>query len=122
MPPSRGASITPWPIRFIVVIFGWRRIRRRKTPYVKVQTITLATIQVVPLFLLPEFVHCRGVNAMGWFDSGVGAWIERTFFPGETWWRAYGLILAWPLMAWNWFTAEPIWGWLILGGSYRRSC
>ena len=98
----------------IVIIFGWRRIRRRKTPYVKIQTITLAVIQVVPLFILPEFV-LPWVHAMGWFDSGAGAWIESTFFPGETWWRAYGLILAWPLMAWNWFTAEPIWGWLILG-------
>ena len=24
--------------------------------------------------------------------------IEATFFPGQSWWRAYGLVLAWPLI------------------------
>ena len=33
-----------------------RRIRRRKTPYVTWQTLTLMAIQVVPLFLLPYIV------------------------------------------------------------------
>ncbi|MEM8738604.1 MAG: NAD(P)-binding domain-containing protein [Planctomycetota bacterium] len=97
-----------------VVIFGIRRIRRRKTPYIKVQTLTLMVIQVVPLFLLPELI-LPYLGANGVFDAGIGAWIANTFFPNESWWRAYGLILAWPLMAWNWFTAEPIYGWLILG-------
>jgi len=98
----------------VVVIFGIRRIRRRRTPYVKVQTLTLMAIQVIPLFILPVIV-LPWLAANGAFDSGFGAWIERQFFPGESWWRAYGLILAWPLMVWNWFTAEPIWGWLVLG-------
>src|SRR5690606_8667857 len=40
----------------IVVIYGIRRIRRRRTPYVFWQTLTLAVIQVVPLFLLPEII------------------------------------------------------------------
>ncbi|MEM9420700.1 MAG: NAD(P)-binding domain-containing protein [Planctomycetota bacterium] len=103
-----------------VVIFGVRRIRRRKTPYIKLQTITLMAIQVLPLFLLPEiFFPWMGHN--GWFDGGLGAWFANTFFPevsyghGREYWRAYGFVLAWPLMAWNWFTSEPIWGWLILG-------
>jgi thioredoxin reductase/Fe-S-cluster-containing hydrogenase component 2 len=39
-----------------IVAFGIRRIRRRRTPYVKAQTLTLMAIQVVPLFLLPNFV------------------------------------------------------------------
>ena len=97
-----------------VVIFGVRRIKRRRTPYVMYQTLTLMAIQVVPLFLLPTiilpYLHVKGA-----FDGGVGQWIANTFFPDQSWWRAYGLILAWPLMAWNWFTSEPIWGWLILG-------
>ncbi|MEM6553868.1 MAG: NAD(P)-binding domain-containing protein [Planctomycetota bacterium] len=103
-----------------VVIFGVRRIRRRKTPYVKVQTGTLMAIQVMPLFLLPEiFFPWMGHN--GLFDAGVGGWFADTFFPeanyghGREYWRAYGFILAWPLMAWNWFTDQPMWGWLILG-------
>jgi thioredoxin reductase/polyferredoxin len=113
---SLGSRATYYTLLYsaLVVIFGIRRIRRRNTPYITVQTITLMVVQVVPLFLLPVIL-LPWFNALGWFDAGVGAWIERTFFPGETWWRAYGLILAWPLMVWNWFTAEPIWGWLILG-------
>jgi ferredoxin len=98
----------------VVVIFGVRRIRRRRTPYVKWQTLALMTIQVVPLFLLPAIL-LPWLAANGVFDAGAGAWIRDVFFPGDSWWRAYGLILAWPLMVWNWFTAEPIWGWLVLG-------
>ena len=98
-----------------VVIFGIDRMRRRKTPYVKVQTITLMLIQCIPLFILPEILlPYMGRN--GWFDEGAALhWIGEEIFPGGSWWRAYGLILAWPLMAWNWFTSEPIWGWVVLG-------
>ncbi|MGH2571559.1 MAG: 4Fe-4S binding protein, partial [bacterium] len=39
-----------------IVGFGWRRIRRRRTPYVAVQTWTLIAVQVLPLFLLPNVV------------------------------------------------------------------
>lgn len=98
----------------VVVIFGVLRIRRRKTPYVKWQTISLMLIQVVPLFVIPEIV-LPFLAANGAFDSGFGKSFADALFPGETWWRAYGLILAWPLMVANWFTAEPIWAWLIIG-------
>ncbi|MEO0514864.1 MAG: NAD(P)-binding domain-containing protein [Planctomycetota bacterium] len=97
-----------------VLVFGIRRIRRRKTPYIKIQTLTLTAIQILPLFLLPEIILPL-LSAKGAFDSGFGLWLANEFFPNESWWRAYGLILAWPLMAWNWFTNDPIWGWLILG-------
>ncbi len=30
-------------------------------------------------------------------------------------WRAYGLILAWPLFVYNFFTEAPLWGWLVIG-------
>jgi len=103
-----------------VVIFGIRRIKRRKTPYVKVQTYTLMGIQVIPLFLLPEIIlPLMGHN--GLFSSGIGQAFANTFFPeagyghGREYWRAYGFILAWPLMAWNFFTHQPLWGWLVLG-------
>src|SRR5262249_41540763 len=39
-----------------VVLFGIARIRRRKTPYVKKQTLVLMAVQVVPLFLLPYLI------------------------------------------------------------------
>ncbi|MEL7238267.1 MAG: 4Fe-4S binding protein, partial [Planctomycetota bacterium] len=97
-----------------VVIFGIDRMRRRRTPYIKVQTITLMVMQCVPLFLLPEIL-LPYLGRNGFFETGFMAWIGDTFFPGGSWWRAYGLILAWPLMAWNLFTHEPIWGWVVLG-------
>ncbi|MGH7162451.1 MAG: NAD(P)-binding domain-containing protein [Planctomycetota bacterium] len=92
-----------------VTIFGIRRIRRRKTPYVKAQTLALMAIQILPLFLLPQIL-LPWMDARGW----VPAWIETHFFPGQSWWRAYGIILAWPLFFWNLATAQPIWGWLAL--------
>ncbi len=41
---------------------------------------------------------------------------ETTYGNGREYWRAYGFILAWPLLVGNWFTAEPLWGWFIIGG------
>lgn len=105
----------------IVVIFGIRRIRYRKTPYVTVQTSVLMAIQVIPLFILPEIL-LPWLGHNGWWSSGAGQWFADAFFPevgydpnGREYWRAYGFILAWPLMVWNWFTAQPLWGWLIVG-------
>ena len=51
-----------------IFVFGIRRIRRRKTPYVTLQTATLFLVQLIPLFLLPEIVlPWLGYN--GAFDS-----------------------------------------------------
>ena len=92
-----------------VVVFGLRRIRKRKTPYVKRQTYTLMGVQVIPLFILPQiFLPWIGEN--GWMPG----WIEQHFFPEGNYWRAYGLVLAWPLFFWNLASAQPIWGWLVL--------
>ncbi|HWP40162.1 MAG TPA: 4Fe-4S binding protein, partial [Tepidisphaeraceae bacterium] len=33
----------------------------------------------------------------------------------RAYWRSYGLVLAWPLMVYNIFTDQPMWGWLIVG-------
>jgi NosR/NirI family nitrous oxide reductase transcriptional regulator len=104
----------------IVVIFGVRRIRRRRTPYVTIQTTTLAAIQVLPLFLLPEIV-LPWLGHNGWFDGGVLGRLADALFPavsyghGREYWRAYGLVLAWPLNVYNWFTAKPLGAWLALG-------
>jgi thioredoxin reductase/ferredoxin len=100
----------------LVVIFGLRRIQRRRTPYVKVQTYTLMCIQVVPLFLLPEII-------LPWLNDhgALPGWIAEPLFPqvdyghGREFWRAYGLVLAWPLMVYNIFTDAPVWGWILLG-------
>jgi polyferredoxin len=101
----------------LVIVFGYKRITRRKTPYVKMQTLSLMTIQILPLFILPYFLlPYLGNN--GVFDSGIGKSIADALFPlvnyghGREYWRAFGIILAWPLFAWNVFTAQPLWWWL----------
>ena len=103
-----------------MLIFGIKRIRSRQTPYVKVQTLTLAAVQWLPLFLLPEILlPLLGHN--GWFDGGLPGKVADSLFPavsyghGREYWRAYGLILAWPLNVYNWFTTQPLWGWLVIG-------
>jgi thioredoxin reductase/ferredoxin len=104
----------------IVLAFGIRRIRRRRTPYVTVQTLALMSIQWLPLFLLPEIV-LPWLGHNGTFDAGPLRWVADQLFPvvdygqGREYWRAYGLVLAWPLFIYNWLTAQPLWGWLILG-------
>jgi NosR/NirI family nitrous oxide reductase transcriptional regulator len=104
----------------LVLVFGIRRIRRRRTPYVTVQTLTLTAIQILPLFLLPE-VLLPWMGHNGWFDRGVLGNVADALFPavsyghGREYWRAYGLVLAWPLDVYGWFTPRPLWGWLALG-------
>jgi thioredoxin reductase/polyferredoxin len=105
----------------LVGIFGLRRIRRRKTPYVKLQTLTLFVIQCVPLFFLPYLLlPWMGENG-AFTHGGIGQWFGETFLsngPGtapDQYWRAFGFILAWPLFVFNLFTEQPIWGWLVLG-------
>jgi polyferredoxin len=101
----------------LIIGFGLRRIRRRNTPYVRLQTYSLIAFQLIPLFLLPYIVlPLMGHN--GWFDSGVMKTIADNLFPavnyehGREYWRAFGLVLAWPLFIWNVFTSQPLWWWL----------
>jgi NosR/NirI family transcriptional regulator, nitrous oxide reductase regulator len=102
-----------------VVLFGIRRIRRRQTPYVRKQTIVLATIQIVPLFLLP-YILLPWAGHSGLFDSGAFRVIADHLFPvvkygqGREYWRSTGLVIAWPLLIWNVFTGKPLWWWLII--------
>ena len=102
-----------------VLLFGIQRIRRRKTPYVTAQTITLTLIQWIPLFLLPYLLlPLLGHN--GVFDSGFGKSFADHLFPaanygqGREYWRAFGFILAWPLFVWNVFSPQPMWWWLTI--------
>jgi NosR/NirI family nitrous oxide reductase transcriptional regulator len=102
-----------------VTLFGLRRIRRKRTPYITAQTLTLMAIQIVPLFLLPYIVLPWAGNN-GWFDSGLGKTVADALFPaanyghGREYWRAFGFVLAWPLFFWNVFTDQPMWTWLII--------
>ena len=102
-----------------VVLFGARRIRRRNTPYVQKQTLALMAFQVIPLFILP-YMLLPWMGNNGWFDTGIGKTIADALFPtanyghGREYWRAFGLILAWPLFIWNVFTEQPLWTWLAI--------
>ena len=102
----------------LIVIFGVKRIVRRKTPYITAQTVTLMAVQLVPLFLLP-YLLLPWMGANGWFDAGFGRSFADQFFPVEygarAYWRSFGFILAWPLFIWNVFTDHPTTGWLVLG-------
>ncbi len=102
----------------LVIIFGIRRMQRRRTPYVAAQTLTLTAIQVIPLFLLP-YLLLPWMGNNGWFDAGPGQWMADLLFPADAggeraYWHSFGLILAWPLFVYNVFTGEPLWGWLAI--------
>ncbi|MEY2573593.1 MAG: hypothetical protein QOJ87_1806 [Verrucomicrobiota bacterium] len=115
----------------LIVGFGITRIRRRQTPYVTRQTIVLMLIQVIPLFLLPEII-LPWMGYQGWFDHGPGRSIADRLFESylpdaqylahqwpdwghpRAYWRAYGFILAWPLMVYNVFTDAPMTWWLVI--------
>jgi polyferredoxin len=79
-------------------------------------------VQVVPLFLLP-YLLLPWLGHNGIFDDGVGRYVADQLFPAVSWdphgreyWRAFGFVLAWPLFLWNFFTAQPLGGWLAIGG------
>ncbi|MBD3239982.1 MAG: 4Fe-4S binding protein, partial [Chitinivibrionales bacterium] len=93
-----------------IVMFGLRRIHVNPTGYIRRQTYALMTIQVVPLFILPVFVFpALGAHGL------LGDWVMTNVFPGESYWRAYGFILAWPLFIHNLATGQPTLFWLALG-------
>jgi NosR/NirI family transcriptional regulator, nitrous oxide reductase regulator len=104
-----------------VVIFGIRRIRRRQTPYVKAQTITLMLVQCLPLFILPEIIlPWMGRNGlfshggvMQWLADHLFEWYDSTGHE-RAYWRAYGFVLAFPLNVYNVFTPHPMWLWLVI--------
>lgn len=93
-----------------IVAFGIARIRRRKTPYVKWQTLSLMAIQLVPLFIIPEIL-------LPWMDANhwLPAVIRDNLVPNGEYWRAYGLILAWPLFLVNLASPHPMTWWLVIG-------
>ena len=103
-----------------VVVFGIRRIRRRRTPYVKWQTIVLIISQCLPLFILPELI-LPWMGRNGYFEPGHPLrWLADQLFESydgslgheRAYWRAYGFILAFPLNVYNVFTDHPMWLWL----------
>ncbi len=115
-----------------IAYFGIRRIRRRRTPYVTLQTTCLFLVQLFPLFLIPEiilpYLDYNGVFASGFarrvMDQLFELYISPQDFANGVWpswghprayWRAYGFIFAWPLSVYNFSTATVNWAWLSIG-------
>jgi thioredoxin reductase/ferredoxin len=102
-----------------ILVFGIRRIRRRRTPYITRQTMALIAIQWLPLFFLP-YLLLPYLGHNGAFDAGLGKTVADNLFPatdylhGREYWRAFGLILAWPLFIWNVFSSKPMTWWLVI--------
>lgn len=63
-----------------IVYFGIRRVARRKTEYVKKQTLSLALFQVIPLFLIPYFV-LPWLGAIGYSTVGLARPSPTNYFP-----------------------------------------
>ncbi len=104
----------------VMLVFGIRRIKRRKTPYITAQTWTLLAVQWIPLFILP-YILLPWMGNNGLFDGGALGWLADQLFPrvdwdpnGRAYYHAFGFILAWPLFVWNVFTSEPMWLWLAI--------
>ena len=91
--------------------FGARRVKMRPTPYIRAQTATLVAIQWTFLWLLPEIVIPWAGQA-GLLGDPSG-FVRSQIFPGDSWWRAYGLVLAWPLFMWNLASGQPTTFWLV---------
>jgi thioredoxin reductase/ferredoxin len=106
----------------IVTIFGIQRMRRTPTRYVRRQTLTLIGVQWFFLCLLPEILlPWAGRNA--YFEPRerlrvLADWLfERTDgMRGHerAYWRAYGLLVPFPLNVANLFMDRPMWLWICI--------
>lgn len=94
-----------------ILIFGLHRIHIKPTRYIKLQTWSLILIQALPLFILPEIVFplLGCIGALGGHDG----FIFTQVFPKESYWRAYGFILAWPLNFSNLYSGSITTFWLV---------
>lgn len=99
-----------------ILVFGIRRILVRKTQYIYYQTLTLIGVQVFFLFLLPELI-LPALGEFGYLGSENG-FIRKEIFPSDSYWKAYGFILAWPLSMGVLYDGGITKFWLIYGLSF----
>jgi polyferredoxin len=73
-------------------------------------------VQVFPLFLVPEVILPQ-LQYHGQLPRALADALFPvvTYGHGREFWRAYGLILAWPLNVYNIFTHQPLWWWIAIG-------
>ncbi len=88
-----------------MVIFSMRRVFVKKTRYIKWQMISLCTIQILFLFLLPFYLYEPFIlNTLG-----ENSWVIKEMFPDGKW-SSFGFILFWPLNISN-FGSSLFWTW-----------
>lgn len=92
-----------------MVVFGLRRMAVRQSSYIAAQTSILIGVQALFLFVLPEFI-------LPWLgqDGLLSSWVMENIFPGGSYWRSYGFILAWPLFFSNLLYGQPTGFWLVV--------
>jgi thioredoxin reductase len=103
-----GLAMGDWYTTFYAVtilVFGLRRMQVKPTGYIQRQTWTLIAFQWIPLFLLPVFVF-PFLGKAGFLPD----WVMTNVFPDGSYFRAYGLILAWPLFFFNLAADDPVSG------------
>ncbi|MBX7222959.1 MAG: NAD(P)-binding domain-containing protein [Blastocatellia bacterium] len=91
-----------------ITIFGIRRIATKKSAYITKQTLSLIFFQTFMLFILPYALYFGDVY--NFFH--LPKWLDELAFPGKSYWRAYGLVLAFPLFIYNLLEGQPITFWL----------
>ncbi|MEW6734607.1 MAG: NAD(P)-binding domain-containing protein [Acidobacteriota bacterium] len=105
-PPSFWYSLL---YTLAVGVFGIKRMIDKPYPYIRKQTISLFLIQALPLFFIPTFV-------LPYLDSHglIPQWIQDNVFPYQSYWRAIGFVLPWPLVIYNLLADQPVWFWVIV--------
>lgn len=88
-----------------MALFAVRRAMVKKSRYVKYQMITLVSIQVLFLFLLPYHLYDTVIAKIFSPDSYV---IKEMFPQGK--WSSFGFVLLWPLNISN-FGTSTFWTW-----------
>jgi polyferredoxin len=82
-----------------MALFAWRRTKVKKTTYVKRQMITLVSIQVFFLFLMPFHLYDPIIS---FFPKDH--WLIQELFPWGKW-TCFSYILFWPLSCWQFGTS-----------------
>jgi len=102
----------------LVFVFGIRRMKRKPTRYIRLQTWTLIFFQVITLWILPTML-IPWLGSIGlipaWFKTQVLMVGADSYLTGGNCWRAYGLVLAWPLFPFLFLEQNPTTFWLIFG-------
>lgn len=91
-----------------ILIFGIRRMRVRKTRYIRYQMLSLILVQVFFLFLLPFHLFEPLIQANFPPDS----YVMKEMFPAGKW-SSFAFVLFWPLNM-NDFGASTFWTWFPL--------